>query len=289
MLVTPMRGQKRTATAVSIYALLVALAALSAACSEVETAPPADGDGSSGEMIEEDFERYTSTQQLRDECTSRGSQCLSPEQIFLDQSIAFAEAGLSHSMRYDWTNQGCTSQSVGFPRWFSADPQDELWIEVPFRLSRNYTSCNAACPPCDHKFLFGFSSEGFGRWEMKFGGGGYSSDPDIHTGVGGWLSASNMTKPGDFNTGLRVADYTDERWHVLRVHWKHSSTPAAGDGIGEIWIDGVKGNTMQDINTAAAARFVAIYVGRNKDKGLDQGTESLWVGQIRAWVSNPGW
>jgi hypothetical protein len=36
-------------------------------------------------------------------------------------------------------------------------------------------------------------------------------------------------------------------------------------------------------------RIRAILIGRNKDKGLDSGTESMWVGRVRAWRDDPGW
>jgi hypothetical protein len=98
---------------------------------------------------------------------------------------------------------------------------------------------------------------------------------------------------------LEVAnDYFDEEWHVLRLHAKHSSSPDAFDGRMRLWLDY---NLLYDSKqltdqfgapgfaTKAGARIRAILIGRNKDKGLDKGTESVWIGRVRAWKEDPGW
>jgi hypothetical protein len=42
-------------------------------------------------------------------------------------------------------------------------------------------------------------------------------------------------------------------------------------------------------STNDGTKIRAILLGRNKDKGLDEGTESVWIGRVRAWNEDPGW
>jgi hypothetical protein len=262
-------------------------------------------------VLEVDLEAFESTEELRADRRTFATGNLNLDQVFLDRNVGYSQGGLTRSMRYDWVDQGPNSVSVGRGILLPHEVE-ELWAEVVVRFSRNYTPCNPAKPPCAHKLVFfQVVPDGNERWDVVVGGAG-EGGPQVHWTISGphgrlqnydtrqsWLIAhmARILPPGAVE--LEVAnDYFDEEWHVLRLHAKHSSSPDAFDGRMRLWLDY---NLLYDSKqltdqfgapgfaTKAGARIRAILIGRNKDKGLDKGTESVWIGRVRAWKEDPGW
>lgn len=263
------------------------------------------------EMLEVDLEGFDSTEQLRANRSVFATGNLNDKQVFLDKNVAYTDGGLTKSMRYDWVNQGAKSVSVG--RGIVLPHKvDELWVELVVRWSRNYTPCNPASPPCAHKLLFfQVSPDGNQRWDVVVGGAG-EAGPEAHmtmnAAAGGregqnnnsrWELVSILKTLGTQGPELDEANkYFDEQWHVLRLHAKHSTNRKTFDGRMRLWMDGVRLYDSEELRTKhGAAGFAtnddtkirAILIGRNKDKGLDNGTESVWIGRVRAWREDPGW
>jgi hypothetical protein len=188
----------------------------------------------------------------------------------------------------------------------------ELWAEVVIRFSRNYSPCNPAKPPCAHKILFFYvAPDGNERWDVRTGGSG-EIGPEVHL----TMSAPFGEAEGhpDWNTwgvvrALRSIDkprpqltlanqYFDEEWHTLRLYARHSTDEKTFDARMAMWMDGELLYDSESMHrqygtprfsTKDGARIRSILIGRNKDNGLDRGTESVWVGRIRAWKDDPGW
>lgn len=233
-----------------------------------------------------DFDKYSSTENLHqaDEDFMGGREDLGLSRIYLDTDEGFD--GLSKSMRYDWIDQGTDSQSRG-RGIFLPEERRELWVEIVIKWSSNFTTCHPEDPPCDHKTMFlQVWPDESGRWAVHFGGGG-ASGPQAPVTVG--LPAGDKESGNIGNTGVMANKYFDDEWHVVRWHVRHSTDVDTRDGLVELWVDGEKLKTVTNFSTNDDTRVRAILLGRNKDKGRDSGTESMWVGRVRAWDVNPGW
>jgi hypothetical protein len=203
-------------------------------------------------------------------------------------------------MRYDWVDQGVSSLSIG-RGILLPEPVTELWVEIAIRFSENFTTCNPKKPPCSHKTVFlQVIPNGNLRWGLMFGAGG-SIGPEAPFTMESPIIGSNPgTANGDIwerNHG-RATDFMNGEWWLLRWHVKHSTTPDVADGIFEFMIVGEDGAVAESysnlesgerFSTAAGQTIRAILLGRNKDKGLDIGTESMWIGRVRASTMDPGW
>lgn len=268
---------------------------------------PVEADTSWNGGIEVDLESFSSTEQLRADRSVFAVENLGLDHVFLDSDVAFTEGGLTRSMRYDWTDQGTKAISVGRGIRLPS-PVPELWVEVAIRWSPNFTSCNPAKPPCDHKTLFlQVTPDMNGRWEVHFGGGAGETGPEANVTMG---AASGRVEDDPDDSRWYLSDlpwprpyvganqYYDGQWHVIRLHAKHSTTEDTFDGRMRLWVDGqLLYDTRQLEQTHGSPRFSTrdgtaihgILLGRNKDKGLDSGTESMWIGRVRAFKDDPGW
>lgn len=232
------------------------------------------------------FENYASTEDLRasDEDFMGGSEDLNVNKIFLDKDAGYD--GLTRSMRYDWVDQGTGSVSIGRGVMLP-EPRTELWVELAIKWSSNFTTCNPADPPCDHKtFFLQVWPDLNGRWEVHFGGGGAA-------GPTAWITMNGPKgdkEAADFgSTGRAANDYFDDQWHVVRLHVRHSTDVNSRNGLMELWVDGELLKKVTNFSTNDGTQVRAILLGRNKDKGLDSGTESMWIGGVKAWDFDPGW
>lgn len=77
----------------------------------------------------------------------------------------------------------------------------------------------------------------------------------------------------------------DGTFHEFRWHWKLADPLGNNDGVIECWIDGTKFAEVFDLKTDASA-MNGLALGRNKSRGRAM---SLWWGQIKMWLSDPGW
>ena len=252
-------------------------------------------------LIDVSFEKYSTTEELRADRVVFAVENLSLDHVFLDAEVAFRKEGLTKSMRYDWVDQGTNSVSIG--RGIKLPTQvAELWVEIAVRYSENFTPCNPRQPPCAHKtFFLQVVPDRNYRWGMIIGAGGAAGPnapftfeaPRIGSNMGSVSSGTFWEK----NHGL-ATDFMDGRWWLLRWHVRHSSDPSEADGMYEFWMIDENGHVAdrysswesgERFSTAENTRIGAILLGRNKDKGLDQGTESMWIGRVRAYAKNPGW
>jgi len=264
--------------------------------------------------LEVNLESFGTTEDLRADRKVFAVENLNLDHVYLDTDVAYTEGGLTRSMRYDWTNQGTQSLSIGrgikLPHNVS-----EIWTEVVIRWSPNFTSCHPTDPPCDHKTLFlQVSPDGNNRWSVHVGGGAGEGGPNSSVTVfspKGHLEGKDQSEFHSWSlpTILRTYDtaetelvnanqFFDGNWHVLRFHAKHSTDSRTFDGHMQLWIDGklLYDTELMRLNfgtpgfsTVDGTQITAILLGRNKDKGLDSGTESMWIGRVRAFKEDPGW
>ena len=271
--------------------------------------PGASGDTTWEGGLEVNLEQFSSTEELRADRAVFAVENLGLDRVYLDTDVAYTQGGLTRSMRYDWTNQGTNAVSIGRGiRLPHAVP--ELWAEVVIRWSPNFTACHPLDPPCDHKTLFyQVTPDGNYRWSVHVGGGAGEGGPVSHvtmssprgrvegTGAEEW----ELPTIARAHKSIELAtanEYFDGEWHILRFHARHSTNSQTYDGWMQLWIDGVliyDTELMREVDGAPGFSTVngtmirAILLGRNKDKGLDEGTESMWIGRVRAYKEDPGW
>ena len=238
------------------------------------------------------FEKYATTSELIEDCATflcyEDSDDGENRSMTLDASVGYGL--LTRSMRYDYMHggDGCNSitntRSVGFPR------SEEVWIEVAVRWSANFTTTNYACPPNDHKLIFGGTTQGNTyRWQLKVGA---DSGPDHTVSV---RAAGRNTAENDERrvSGIRASDLWDGEWHIVRLHWKHSSPANTGaNGAQELWIDGEllysETGITNRTDSGAQDYINGIALGRNKDDGPGGVLMSLWWGYAKVWTQDPG-
>jgi len=196
--------------------------------------------------------------------------------------------GTSKAIRYDYVDQACTTTQRTRPMRLPADVE-ELWIELWVKFTANTTSCNSACPPCDHKLIFLHNTDFDARWALHF---------MTWTILGELAGPSGQLQEIQFEPAS--SDYYDDEWHELRWHVRYSTTATSNDGVFELWIDGqeipVKAEPDFDVlpgttgwNTIQGKQLRWVYWSGNKDKGRDSGTESQSLSRVRVWNTDPGW
>jgi hypothetical protein len=261
-------------------------------------------------VLEVNLESFSSTEELRADRKIFPTGNLNVDLVHLDKQVAFEAGGLSRSMRYDWVDQGTKTVSIG--RGIELPERvRELWAEVVIRWSPNFTSCNPKEPPCDHKTMFyQVTPDGNYRWSVHVGGGAGEAGPETNVTI---FSPSGHVEGTDRNNGwglpsvvrshrsiemVNANQYYDGDWHVMRFHAKHSTDSKTHDGRMRLWMDGELLYDTEEMRREHGApgfatdddtKIRAILLGRNKDKGLDQGTESMWIGRVRAYKTDPGW
>ncbi|NIR01351.1 MAG: hypothetical protein GTN78_14325, partial [Gemmatimonadales bacterium] len=240
----------------------------------------------SGPWLERTYEGYADTDAYRNDSCANWHNCsqdLGLGRQFIDSADPFP--GLTKSVRYDWVDQGCSSISVGRG---VAVPElaREIWVEIVIKFSPNYRSHNPACPPPDHKIVFGqIVPDGFGRFQFKM----RTSSANMHMGPI-WSPPLNSGFTGDRKIAIGPSELVDGQWHRLGLRWKFSSDDQTADGRVDEWLDGVyRGGEVATVPHDAVLRLGAVLLGRNKDKGQDAGTESLWIARLRVWRTDPGW
>jgi len=306
-----------------MISFILVLATIS--CSQSPAAPQGSVGGDGGLVpglsdktweggLDVNLEGFESTEQLRADRQVFDTGNLNLEKISLDFDDPYVEGGLTRSMRYDFESQGVNSVHIGRGILLPTMVR-ELWGEVVIKWSRNFTPCNPNRTRCDHKTLFYrvHPAEDNGRWSLHVGGGAGEGGPDVNVTIftprGPVEGHPDWVKWG-LPRALREVDisnrpsmvpanqYYDEEWHVVRMYVRHSTDEESYDAQMKLWIDGeLLYDTAELQAKYGLPRFGTdeqlmireILVGRNKDAGLDNGTESMWVARIRAWKDNPGW
>jgi hypothetical protein len=265
-------------------------------------------------MIEVDLESFATTADLRADRQVFNTGNLNLERISLDFEDPYSKGGLTRSMRYDFESQGVESVSIGRGILLPTKVK-ELWGEVVIKWSRNFTPCNPNRLPCDHKTMFYRvdPAQDNGRWSVHVGGGAGEGGPDVNVtifaprgpveGHGDWMKwglprALRAANQGSTQELVNANQYYDGEWHVLRMYVKHSTDEESFDARMKLWIDGeVLYDTVElqsrygvpRFGTADGLAIKEILLGRNKDAGLSDGRESMWIARVRAWRADPGW
>ena len=249
-----------------------------------------------------DFEKYTSTGQLRADCTT--FNCVEDHlddpngTMSLDTTVG--STGLTKSMKYTYLHpgDGCNTITVGrqilFPR------EQQVWAEFVVRFSANFTTDNGTCYPNANKFIFGDTEADLsGRWALHVGtdtGPWHSvtvERPLAPASQGGMIGAYYM----NVRRNLAAESIWDGNWHQIRLFYRNSTTPSSSDGAMKVWIDGVVTHDETGFNTmkpiipdGGGAEFInGFSFSHNKDDGPPGVPMSVWWGSIKVWNANPGW
>lgn len=242
-------------------------------------------------IMEIDFDGYSNTASLLADCTTFNCvEDVSTGDMALDATVA--PPGASKSMRYEYRHDGNGCNSITLKRAFLfPEVEQEVWAEFKVLWSTNFTTANNACPPNDHKLIFGDTeADQSGRWAFYVGG----DSPPNHTvqqerpvpnGGGAYLNQSNIPSAEDL--------WTSGTWHTIRLHIKHSTSGSSGDGIWEIWIDGVLRHRQTNFSTndggGGSDRIKGFSFAHNKDDGPPNVDMFIWWGPVKVYNTNPGW
>jgi hypothetical protein len=84
---------------------------------------------------------------------------------------------------------------------------------------------------------------------------------------------------------MRLADGA---WKTLRLHMRQGLN---SDSRFDVWVPELNFHWYEEgwTEVSTVEGFNAILFGRNKDKGQNTGTESIWVGRCRVYTVDPGW
>jgi hypothetical protein len=236
------------------------------------------------------FEKYATTSELIEDCATfqcyEDSSDSENRSKTLDTSVGYGL--LTRSMRYDYIHGGDGCNTITNSRALGIPKAEEVWIEVAVRWSADFATTNYACSPNDHKFIFGGTSQANTmRWELKVGA---DSGPNHSVQMGAPGTNGN---PRNRVGGRTAAELWDGEWHIIRLHWKHSSPSNTGaNGAQELWVDGELWYSETGITTrtdTGTQDYVRnIILGRNKDDGPAGVLMSLWWGYVKVWSENPG-
>jgi hypothetical protein len=237
------------------------------------------------------FDRYGSTAELRNDCVT--FNCVEQDNVnLIDLDETVAAPGSTKSMRYRYRHAGSGCNSITIRRAFKfAQVQQEVWAEFKVRFSTNFTTANSACAPNDHKLIFGDTKgDQSSRWAFYVG----ADSPPRHTlMVQRPEPTPGAVYPNQRNAPSAEALWQSGTWHTVRLHIKHSTTMTSGDGIWEVWLDGVLIHRETGFNTNNAAgsfeRLMGFSFAHNKDDGPPDVDMFLWWGPITVYRANPGW
>jgi hypothetical protein len=264
------------------------------------TSAPVTVSASVTPLVAIDFDGYASTSALLSDCTRwdcvEDQLTASSGEVTLDATVA--PPGATKSMRYRYNHGGNGCNSITLKRAFNfSSPQQEVWAEFKVRWSSNFSTANNSCPPNDHKLIFGDTEAGqSGRWAFYVG----ADSPPAHTlqverpsatgGSGGYYLNRNS------NPSLVAEQLWNGEWHIVRLHFRHSTTATSGDGVLQVWVDGALKHDESGFNTARPAadgggadRITGFSFTHNKDDGPPGVDMFLWWGPITVYNINPGW
>jgi len=137
------------------------------------------------------------------------------------------------------------------------------------------------------------------RYYIKYQDGyeantGYSKDLYINLGYPGTTIVSMMFADQIYITGGDSAScsgcgwasvFSDHQWHYVEVHLKFG----AGDGVKELWIDGVKRINAQNINYGNSSyRFIQFHrIGSNQGMPTHSGCKARFYDSLAISTTGP--
>ena len=256
--------------------------------------------GGPAPILEVDFESYGNTAELLSDCQATGgtwncNEDFATTNIIVDPAVAPPIAGLTKSMRYAYIHDGngCNSRTVS--RQVDFPNEQEVWAEFYVRWSANFTTSNAACAPNDHKLIFGDTWGGLsGRWGLLVGEG----SPPFHV-----VKVERPLSPtegmlGSYNPNVQTiaanGNLWDGNWHIIRLHYRHSTTTSSNDGAMKLWIDGTLHHDEFGFNTTTEGTpgepdfLEGFTIGSTKNDGPPGIEMFIWWGRIQVYTSDPG-
>lgn len=227
----------------------------------------------------EDFSTYSSTANWLSD--PRGIYSVAEDegtgQMTLDQTggVNIDGYNLNQAARYDYVAPGCTSQTLE-RNLVLPQSVPELWFELYIKFTTNFTTknVNGCSTPPDFKMFFLRINEAIGRGAVRWGS---QTPPEVTVEIGNSV---------DLYTGAFISQYSDNKWHRLRGHWRLNGTAS----VIELSIDGVTVYNNHALNAGGVAPvFYGLSMGRNLDQGVPSGTMSEWWGRLAVFNTNPGW
>lgn len=211
--------------------------------------------------------------------------------VEIDSDVAYP--GLARSLRYDYRHDDPCSTQTNSRQVFLPEAAQEVWVEFAIRWSDNFSTtatpfdpatCNVAAG--DHKTFFALTEKGnTGRWEIKIGAQG-----SVVMRAAGTNSAENDER---YIGSPDPEDLWDAEWHIVRLHFRHSTGNTTRDGAMTGWIDGTKIYEETGINTVTddgtTDRITGLRLGANQQKGPLGELMSIWWGYVKAYDTDPGW
>jgi hypothetical protein len=236
-------------------------------------------DVNSTPWLQEDFSEYSSTANMLSDprhiytvLEDEGTTSMS-----LDTTTGYGTS--TRSMRYDYVNVGCTSQTL--TRNMSLpDAVTEVWVEFYVKFTVNFTTLDpdGCVTPPDYKFIFGrLTPDGYGRFAVRWGS---QTPPQVTV-----EAAGNYT---DLYTGQQIAVYSDHQWHQVRAHWKVGPSGSASTVV-QTWVDGKLIYDKRNFVVTGTPQIWSLALGRNLDQGLPSDTMSVWWGRVMVWRSPQAW
>ena len=292
--------------------VIVPVALLLSGCTEEPTAlsiEPEPAVPRPAVVFDPDLESSTTSLRNDGQGVFAENEDLGSSRFFLDTWVGYP--GGSHSMRYDWMDQG-GGNAISIGRKIPIGRQKEVWVEAYVRWSPNFMDniqldSNDGDPSTDvaaHKFIFlaaNCVTSCNAGWEISDGTKVYrwallwpaaTRNPPhgpISAETPAIVEKSVATDGPQIIKGIShdVSQHFDGQWHRMRIHIRHDP------GAYEVWIDGQKvvDLVQQGFNFTVRPEVAttAVLLGRNKDDGNPSGTESLWWGKVSVWTTDPGW
>jgi hypothetical protein len=260
----------------------------------------------------EDFQRYTSTEDLRIEREHwNEDRVLSSSSLFyLDTTMGIPELGIKQTMRYEQVDRRiaaadpCTNTTITRElRWdaIGLPALAEVWIEVWVRFSPqwktfwydDYVAAGIACiNSASQKLIFfrPLNSLG-GRWDF-----------DVGVFGGTWLFGNRFEDGGAVTSSFCRLPHSwfNDRWQRIRFHLRGASASGTKDGVYAWTISAPDGQDAASTPCAGwtfpqsvaigevNGGFVGMALGANMNRGPLQ-TQSYWWGPITVFDTNPGW
>lgn len=272
------------------------------AASELEMQAALVSPGGVAPTWEEDWMRFGSRAALLQAAGGDDPDFLGPElayepprsDITLDEAVGDPLAGTDRTVRYDYLHPTGGSSLVATIAMdpVAVFPTQEMWGEAHVRWSPDFntTSPDEADWPGDHKLIMGQTTAAEnGRWMIYVGADGPPHSVQVERPFPDW--GADWLNIGGEPT---ASDLWDGASHVIRWHWRESTTATSDDGESRLWIDGTlwdvrTGFSTSDLDGVTPSRISALHLGRNKDDGQPGVVMSLWWGRVRIWLSDPGW
>lgn len=200
-------------------------------------------------------------------------------QVALDTTVGLTPS--TKSMKYTWPadcGKDCElRRNIQLPI-----AQAELWAEFVVRFSNGWTADGPESGNIDYKFIFGRLDSD--RFILK-----------VFTGGNNVFNFGQPPGGEDNYSSAMASSIADGANHVIRLHFKRSTTASSGDGGIRLMVDDVdKGGSLALNTTVGGVLCSTIYglaLGANINQGVGATPQTLHWLRVRVWYegNDPGW